>query len=167
MTDLMYLPKADVGFVGNWGGHVRVQATPENQGNVVMPVVPMSYYFGDQNGTVFLKTSVYGNPKWPVVKTGVKVLNPSSVEFKVDSICSSCTPSVRQQEITRLTLVDKQHLNAHCYIYAAFSDGSHTELTYEGTLHLLTPDELAAIDREVTQNGKLLTQINSKIPVNN
>lgn len=166
MTDMLYLPEANPGFVGNWGGHVRVEPS-QNQQNVAMPVVPMSYYFGEQNGTVFLRTNVYGDPKWPIVKTAVKVLNPKSVEFKIDSVCDSCTPPVRQQEVTRLTLVDQQHLDAHCYTYADFQGDGHTELTYKGTLHLLTPEELAAIDREVARKGKLLTKINSKIPVNN
>jgi predicted nucleic acid-binding Zn ribbon protein len=167
MTDMLYLPKADTGFVGNWGGHVRVQPAAGSRQNVVMPVVPMSYYFGEQNGTVFLRTNVYGDPKWPVVKTGVKVLSPRSIEFTIDSVCDSCAPPVRQQEVTRLTLVDQQHLDAHCYTYADFHGDGHAELTYKGTLHLLTPEELAAIDREVASKGALLTKINSKIPVNN
>jgi hypothetical protein len=163
MANLLLLPKADNGFAGSWGGHLRVQADPQDMRYVSTPEVPMSYYFGEQNGVVFLKTNVYGNPQWPVVKTGVKVLTPKSIEFRLDSLCNSCAPPVRQQEVTRLTLINPRQLQAQCYSYAYSIGDGHVELTYNGVLHLLTPDELAAIDREVQRNGKLLTTIDSKV----
>ncbi len=166
-ANLMYLPKADSGFVGSWGGHLRVQAPPGEMREVTMAVVPDSYYFGERNGVVFIKTNVYGNPQWPVVKTGVKVLNSRSIEFRIDSICKSCAPPQRQQEVTRLTLINPQQLAARVYAYSYRSGDGHVELTYKGTLHLLTPNELAAIDREVERDGKFLTRINRKIPINN
>lgn len=165
MANMLLLPQADSGFVGSWGGHVRVQATPRDMRYVSMRKVPMSYYFGERNGVVFLKTSVYGDPQWPVVKTGVKVLTPRSIEFRLDSICKSCTPQVRQQEITRLTLMNKRQLKAQCYTYAYSRGDGHVELTYKGTLSLLNSSALAAIDREVRRNGKFLKAIDSKIAV--
>jgi hypothetical protein len=157
--DLFLLPKADTGFAGSWGGHVRVQANAQDMRNVTTPEIPMSYYFGEQNGVVFLKTSVYGNPKWPVVKSEVKVLNSKSVEIKLDSLCRSCTPPVHQQEISRLTLINAQQLQAESYSYSYATGDGHVELTYKGTSHLLTPDELAALNREVERSGKLLANI--------
>lgn len=128
--------------------------------------VPMSYYFGERNGVVFLKTDVYGDPQWPVIKTGVKVLGPDSIEFRIDSMCKNCVPGQRQQEVTRLTLKGKNELAAEVYTYSYTSGDGHIELVYTGTLHLLDPQQLAALDREVEHNGKLLTKINSTIQVN-
>ena len=164
-ASLMLLPKADSGFVGSWGGYVQVLSKPNSRRFVAMSKVPMSYYFGEQNGVVFLKTNVYGNPKWPVVKTAVRVLTPKSVEFKLDSICRSCPSPVRQQEITRLTLAGNHELRAHCYTYAYSSGDGQVEIQYKGVLRLLTPGELAAIDKAVENKGKLLTTINSKVAV--
>ncbi len=161
---LFLLPSADTGFVGSWGGYVHLQPGPENAG-ATMQDIPMSYYLGEQNGVVFLKTSVYGNPKWPVVKSAVKVLSPKSIEFKLDSECASCTPPVKQQEVTRLTLVHKNQLEAESDSYADFTGAGHTQLSYKGTLRLMTPDELSSIDHAVEHDGKLLTTINSKQPV--
>ena len=165
IANMLLLPKADAGFVGRWGGHVHLQPAQQDMRYASMPRVPMSYYFGQQNGVVFLKTNVYGDPQWPVVKTGVKVITPKSIEFRLDSVCKSCTPPVRQQEVTRLTLMSTRQLQAECYTYAYSSGDGHAELIYKGVLHLLTPDELAAIDREVENKGKLLTTINSRLPV--
>ena len=162
---LMLLPKANSAFVGSWGGYVQVQSKPNSRRFVALSKMPMSYYFGEQNGVVFLKTNVYGNPQWPVVKTAVKVLTPTSVEFKLDSICKSCPSPVRQQEITRLTLTDNHELRAHCYTYAYASGDGQVQLEYKGVLRLLTADELAAIDKAVENKGKLLTTINSKVAV--
>jgi hypothetical protein len=162
---LFLLPNADTGFVGSWGGYVQLQPGAQNAASAGMQQIPMSYYLGEQNGVVFLKTSVYGDPKWPVVKSAVRVLSPKSIEIKLDLECESCTPPVKQQEVTRLTLIDKQKLEAESDSYAYFSGDGHAELTYKGTLSLLTPDQLAAIDHAVEHDGKLLTTINTKQPV--
>lgn len=167
MPNLFLLPKADQGFAGSWGGHVQIQAASSQMGYAQTSEVAMSYYFGERNGVVFLKTNVYGDPQWPVVKSAVKVIDPHTIEFRLDSLCRSCTPQVRQQEVTRLTLLDHQHMRAHCYTYAYSVGDGHVALNYEGTLHLLTPAELAAIDREVQRNNSLLTTINSKMALPN
>lgn len=165
-ADLMLLPKADTGFVGTWGGTLKVQATPDQLQYVVMKEAPASYYFGERDGVVFIKTDVYGDPQWPVVKTGVKVLNPRSVQFRVDSECKPCQPSERQQEVTTLTLVNPNEVDAQVSTYCYKSGDSYVQLSYSGEMHLLTPAELAAINREVESDGKLLTRINSKASVN-
>lgn len=161
---LFLLPSANTGFVGSWGGYVHLQPGPQNA-SATMQDVPMSYYLGEQNGVVFLKTSVYGDPKWPVVKSAVKVLTPTSIEFKLDSECASCTPPVKQQEVTRLTLIGNKQLEATSDSYADFAGAGHTQLSYKGTLRPMTPDELSSIDHAVEHGGKLLTTINSKQPV--
>ncbi len=166
-TSLMYLPKADAGFVGSWGGDLRVQPAAGEMKYVAAKVAPASYYFGERNGVVFISTNVYGDPQWPVVKTGVKVLNSRSIEFRIDSICKNCSLPERQQEVTRLTLVNPKEVDAEVYTYGYRSSDGHVELTYKGRLHLLTPSELAAINREVEQSGKLLTRIDSKVSVDN
>ena len=163
VSDMLLLPQADTGFVGSWGGFVYAQTTPQQTVQPAMTKVPMSYYFGQSNGEVFLKTQVYGDPKWPVVKDWVKVLNSKSIEFGLDSMCSSCTPPVRQQEVTRLTL-DNGQLDAQSNTYAYASGDGHVEFDYKGTLHPLTPDELAALDHEVEREGTFLKSINSKVP---
>jgi ribosomal protein L40E len=161
---LFLLPNVDTGFVGSWGGYAKLQPG-QNAASATVQQIPMSYYLGEQNGVVFLKTSVYGDPKWPVVKSAVRVLSPKSVEIKLDSECESCTPPVKQQEITRLALINKEKLEAECDSYAYFKGDGHVDLSYKGTLSLLTPDQLAAIDHAVEHDGKLLTTINSKQPV--
>ncbi|HLH75400.1 MAG TPA: hypothetical protein VKV28_01215 [Candidatus Binataceae bacterium] len=167
MSDLFLLPKVDQGFAGSWGGHVQIQAATSQMSYAQSSDVAMSYYFGERNGVVFLKTNVYGDPQWPVVKTAVKVIDPKTIEFRLDSLCRSCTPEVRQQEVTRLTLIDHQHMRAHCYTYAYSVGDGHAQLNYEGILHLLTPAELAAIDREVQRGNSLLSTINSKTALPN
>jgi hypothetical protein len=162
MPNLFLLPKADRGFAGSWGGHVQIQAATSQLGYAQSSEVAMSYYFGERNGVVFLKTNVYGDPKWPVVKTAVKVIDPKTIELRLDSLCRSCAPQVRQQEVTRLTLIDRQHMRAHCYTYAYSVGDGHVQLNYDGTLHLLTAAELAAIDREVQRGNSLLSTINSR-----
>jgi hypothetical protein len=167
VADLMLLPKAATGFVGTWGGTLKVQAAPDQMQYVVMKKAPASYYFGERDGVVFIKTDVYGDPQWPVVKTGVKVLNPRSVQFRIDSECKSCQPSERQQEVTTLTLVSPKEVDAQVSTYCYRSGDGYVQLNYSGKMHLLTPEELAAINREVERDGKLLTRINSKVSVNN
>ncbi len=166
-ANLLYLPHADTGFVGTWGGTVHVvsvsgQGSPSTTGDV-----PMSYLFGERNGEVFLKTRVYGDPKWPVVKSSVKVLSPKSVEFTLNSVCASCMPPVSQTETTRLTLVANDKLSAECDTYAFASGGGHVDVKYAGDLHSLTPQELGQLDAKVREEGKLLTTIDSKSRVGN
>lgn len=165
-ANLMLLPKADTGFVGTWGGTLKVQATPDQMQYVTMKQAPASYYFGERDGVVFIKTDVYGDPRWPVVKTGVKVLNPRSVEFRIDSECKSCQPAERQQEVTTLTLVNPNEVDAQVATYCYESGDNYVQLNYSGKMHLLTPAQLSAINREVEHDGKLLTQINSKAAAN-
>ena len=163
-SSMLMLPQAATGFVGSWGGYIYAQTTPHQILQPVMTKVPMSYYFGERNGEVFLKTQVYGDPKWPVVKSGVKVLNPKSIEFTLDSFCKSCTPPVHQQEITMLTLINGQELEAESSTKAYTSGGGHVEFDYKGTLYPLNQQQLAEIDREVEHAGSFLKSINSKIP---
>jgi zinc-ribbon domain len=166
-ANLMFLPKANLSFVGDWGGHLRIQGAAAENANVALKVVPASFYFGEKNGLVYLKTNLYGDPKWSVVKTAVKVIDPQSVEFSVDSFCKTCTPPQSQQQVTRLTLIGSSQLDAKVYSHSAAPGGAHGEMTYAGTLHLLTPAELDAIDREVQRDGKFMAKVNSKVPVNN
>jgi hypothetical protein len=165
-ANLMFLPKANLSFVGNWGGHLKVQGGAASA-SATLKVVPASFYFGEQNGEVYLRTNLYGNPQWSVVKTAVKVINPQSVEFRVDSICKTCTPPQREQQVTSLSLINSSQLDAKVYTYSDAGGGGPSELTYSGTLHPLTPAELDAIDREVERDGKFMAKVNSKVPVNN
>ena len=165
-ANLLYLPHADRGFVGSWGGSVHIVSVTGDARSATTSNVPMSYFFGERNGEVYLKTRVYGDPKWPVVKTAVKVLGPKSVEFTLNSVCPSCMPPVSQTEKTRLTLTSANQLDAQCDTYAFASGGGHVDLKYAGVLHPLTQRELAQIDAQVRQQGKLLTTIDSKVPVN-
>ena len=91
--------------------------------------------------------------------------HPTSIEFKLDSECASCTPPVKQQEVTRLKLIGNKQLEATSDSYADFAGEGHTQLSYKGTLRPMTPDELSSIDHAVEHDGKLLTTINSKQPV--
>ncbi len=166
VANLLYLPHADSGFIGSWGGSVHVASVSGDARSAAANDVPMSYYFGERGGEVYLQTHVYGDPKWPVVKSSVKVLNPRSVEFTLNSVCASCMPPVSQTEATRLTLINSRELAAECDTYAYASGDGHVEIKYAGTLHLLTPQELAQIDAAVKSEGKLLTTIDSKVPLN-
>jgi hypothetical protein len=78
-------------------------------------------------------------------------------------MCSSCTPPVRQQEITQLTL-NNGALEADSNTYAYASGDGHVQFDYKGTLRPLNPQELAALDREVERDGTFLKSINSKVP---
>src|SRR5579875_199878 len=161
-ANLLYLPHADTGFVGTWGGTVHVVSVSGQGRPATTGGVPMSYLFGERNGEVFLKTRVYGDPIWPVVKSAVKVLSPKSVEFTLNSVCASCMPPVSQTETTRLTLIANDKLSAECETYAFASGGGHVDVKYAGTLHPLTPQELEQLDAKVREEGKLLTTIDSK-----
>jgi hypothetical protein len=165
-ADLMFLPKANLSFVGDWGGHLQVQGSASAVAAAKFKSVPASFFFGQQNGEVYLTTNLYGNPKWKVVKTRVKVIDPQNIEFSVDSLCQSCTPPQREQQVTRLTLVNSSELQAKVYSYSA-AGGAQGELSYSGTLHPLTTTELDAIDREVRRDGKFMAKVNSEVPASN
>jgi hypothetical protein len=163
VSNMLLLPQADTGFVGSWGGYVYAQTAPQQAAQPALAKVPMSYYFGQRDGIVFLKTQVYGDPKWPVVKDWVKVVNSKSIEFGLDSMCSLCTPPVRQQEVTRLTL-NNGSLEADSNTYAYASGDGHVQFDYKGTLHPLNPQELDALNHEVEKEGTFLKSINSNVP---
>jgi hypothetical protein len=153
------LPAANQSFVGTWGGHVTVD--PSDTKLVGDPVMPSSYYFGVMNGTVYLRTEVYGNSSWPVVKSSVALLDPSRVRFQLDSRCDTCKPSCREVEVTTLKLVDDKTLDVEVDGYAYWQGDGHTQVTYRGTLHPIDAQALAAIDAEVKRNHVLLTKINA------
>jgi len=153
------LPAANQHFIGTWGGHVTVE--PSEAKLVGDPVMPTSYYFGEMNGTIYLRTEVYGNSSWPVVKSSVALLDPSRVRFQLDSLCSSCTPQCREVEVTTLKLADDKTLEVEVDGYAYWQGDGHTLVTYRGTLHPINAQELAAIDAEVKRHHVLLTKINA------
>jgi len=164
ISDMLLLPQADAGFVGSWGGYVYAQTNPQQAVQPVMTKVPMSYFFAERDGVIFLKTQVYGDPKWPVVKDSVKVINSKSIDFELDSICSSCTPPVRQEQITRLTL-NNGALEADSTTYSYASGDGHDQLEYKGTLHPLNQQQLDALNHEVEKDGTFLKSIKSNVPV--
>ncbi|HUY38652.1 MAG TPA: hypothetical protein VMV13_07465 [Candidatus Binataceae bacterium] len=153
------LPAANQHFVGTWGGHVSVD--PSQTKLVGQAVMPASYYFGVMNGTIYLRTEVYGNAAWPVVKSSVKLLDPSQVRFQLDSMCSTCKPQCREVEATTLKLVNDNSLEVEVNGYAYWQGDGFTQVNYHGTLHPMDAQQLAAIDAEVQRNHVLLTKINA------
>lgn len=153
------LPAANQHFVGTWGGHVSVN--PSQTKLVGEPVMPASYYFGVMNGTIYLRTEVYGNAAWPVVKSSVKLLDPSQVRFQLDSLCSTCKPQCREVEVTTLKLVDEKSLEVEVDGYAYWQGDGFTQVNCRGTLHPMDAQQIAAIDAEVQRNHVLLTKIDA------
>jgi hypothetical protein len=153
------LPEANQNFVGTWGGHVSVD--PSQTKLVGEPVMPASYYFGVMNGTIYLRTEVYGNAAWPVVKSSVKLLDPSQVRFQLDSLCSTCKPPCREVEITTLKLTDSKSLDVEVNGYAYWQGDGFTQVNYHGTLHPMDAQQIAAIDAEVEHDHVLLTKIDA------
>ena len=153
------LPTANQHFIGSWGGHLSVD--PSQAKLVTDPVMPASYYFGVMNGTIYLRTAVYGSAQWPVVRSSVKLLDSSRVRFQLDSLCSTCKPQCREVEVTTLKLVDDKTLDVQVDGYAYWQGDGHTLVTYHGTLHPVDAQQLATIDSEVKRNHVLLTKINA------
>ncbi|HUY28343.1 MAG TPA: hypothetical protein VMV27_13070 [Candidatus Binataceae bacterium] len=153
------LPAANQGFVGTWGGHLSVD--PSQTKLVGDPVMPASYYFGVMNGTIYLRTEVYGNAAWPVVRSSVKLLDPSRVRFQLDSLCSTCKPQCREVEVTTLKLAGDKTLDVEVDGYAYWHGDGRTMVNYHGTLHPADAQQIAAIDSEVKRNHVLLTKINA------
>ncbi|MHB8383468.1 MAG: hypothetical protein ACYDC3_14170 [Candidatus Binataceae bacterium] len=153
------LPEANQSFIGTWGGHVSVD--PSQTKLVGQAVMPASYYFGVMDGTIYLRTEVYGNSAWPVVKSSVKLLDPSRVRFELDSLCSTCKPQCREVEDTTLKLNADKSLDVQVDGYAYWQGDGHTQVNYHGTLHPADARQISAIDSEVKRNHVLLTKINS------
>lgn len=153
------LPEANQSFIGTWGGHLTVD--PSQTKLVGQAVMPASYYFGVMNGTIYLRTEVYGNAAWPVVKSSVKLLDPSRVRFQLDSLCSTCKPQCREVEDTTLKLNADKSLDVQVDGYAYWKGDGFTQVNYHGTLHPADAQQVAAIDNEVKRNHVLLTKINA------
>jgi len=160
LGNLFELPKADKAFVGTWGGYLAVGALRDVR--VARNVLPATYYFGERQGVVYLKTAVYGDPAWPIVKKSVKVLTPRKVEFQLDSLCSSCSPQAREVEVTTLDLTGHGTIDAHVYGYSYHTGDGHAQATYSGTLKPLNLAQAGTIERQVERNNTLLTHIDSK-----
>ncbi len=124
----------------------------------------MSYLFGEENGVVSLRTAVYGDADWPIVKKSVQLLTPKQVQFQLDSECRDCRPVVKEVEFTTLKLTDQGTLDAHAYGYAYRSGDGHQEVEYAGVLHQLSAQQVAAFDRAVERNHTLLTKIQTHRP---
>ncbi|MBF6567630.1 MAG: hypothetical protein IVW54_01990 [Candidatus Binataceae bacterium] len=154
------LPHADRGFIGAWGGSLEVN--PAQAQHATVTRLPTSYYFGERGGTVYLSTSVYGDAKWPVVKTDVKLLDSRRVRFQLDSSCISCQPPGRQVEVTTLTLTGKNSMRADVDGYTYWQGDGHNNVDYHGELHPLTRAQVEAIDRNIESNHVLLSKIKAR-----
>jgi hypothetical protein len=157
---IFLLPKADPAFVGSWGGELKVD--PADARYTTHPAAPTSYYFGERNGTVYLRTAIYGRPNFPVVETHVELLDSRRVRFQIDSRCDTCSPPCREVETTTLKLVGAKAMQAHLVAYSYWQGDGHEQVDYVGELHPLTDAELSAIDNQVRRNHVLLGRINAK-----
>jgi hypothetical protein len=156
------LPAADHGFTGSWGGYIKV--IPADQQFTHDPVVPTSYYFGERDGMVYLRTEIYGKARWPVMKSEVKLLDAHRVRLQVDSLCDTCRPPTREVEVTVLKLTGPKTLDEHVIAYSYRQGDGHQQVEYRGVLQPLDQSQLAAIDRAVEHNHVFLGRINTSRP---
>jgi hypothetical protein len=162
--DMFFLPKADRNFVGIWGGYARLKSQPEGE-VITSSRLPMTYYFGQQGDKVYLRTAIYGNASWPVVRARVTALTPERVQFQVDSACADCSTPIRQVEVTTLTLQPDRSMKVVVRGYAYRNGDGHGLVVYEGVLHRLNTEQADAISRQVKQNHVRLGAIKTARPV--
>ena len=129
-------------------------------------LLPTTYYFGECHGAGSLKTAVYGDPAWPIVKKSVKVLTPRQVEFQFDALWSSCSPQVREVEVTTLNLTGHGTSDAHLYGYSYRTDDGHAQAIYSGTLEPLNLAQAENIEHQLERNDSLLTPIDTSVSSN-
>jgi len=154
------LPSADHEFIGSWGGYVKV--IPADSQFTKDPVIPVSYYFGERNGVVYLRTEIYGNAQWPVLRSDVKMLDPRRVRFQIDSLCASCRPQGREVEVTTLKLADAKTLDEHVTAYCYWQGDGHQQVEFRGELHPLDQAQQAEINQQVERHHVLLGRINAR-----
>ena len=129
-------------------------------------LLPTTSYFGECHGAGSLKTAVYGDPAWPIVKRSVKVLTPLQVEFQFDALWSSCTPQVREVEVTTLNLTGHGTSGAHVYGYSYCTGDGHAQATYSGMLKPLNLAQAENIERQLERNNTLLTPGDTSVSSN-
>ena len=117
----------------------------------------MSLLFGERDGNVFLRTTVFGSPDSNVLRTGADVIGPRDVTLKIEGLEIAHRPPVRHVEKLRLSLNEAGALDVvkSVSLYVTGDSEPFAEADYQGTLHQLTGDEERELNREVTERGEV------------
>ncbi|MGH7779095.1 MAG: hypothetical protein ACREQR_04625 [Candidatus Binataceae bacterium] len=154
-AQVLSLPQASTDFIGKWGGHLDLtrnygQGHPPEQTGVSM-------VFGEQEGSVVLATTVFGNAQAQILETKASTDGPRTVKLIVKGLELGDDPPLRHVEKITLEMIDKNQVKCHKSVdlYVSGFSNPAMEAEYEGTLHPLTRREDRMLTEEAIRNGQV------------
>jgi hypothetical protein len=154
---VLIIPQASRDFVGRWGGRLRLQGV---SGGAVNPPADsiVGLKFGQTNGSVFMRTTVFAPPGSNVLKAGAEALTPRQINLRIDGYDIDETPPVRHVEKLNLTLdvgSNVMKCTKRVELYARGAPMPFATVVYEGHLSQLSDGSQQDLAREVLDSGSI------------
>ncbi|MGH7947642.1 MAG: hypothetical protein ACREQF_00235 [Candidatus Binataceae bacterium] len=152
---VLIIPQASHDFVGRWGGRLRLQGVRGRAVNAP-PDSIVSLKFGDSNGSVFMRTTVFAPPGSNVLKTDAEALTPHEISLRIDGYDVDTIPPVRHVEKLKLSLdVGSNVLKCtkRVELYVRGAPTPFAKIDYEGDLAQLSDSSHDDLAREVLDSG--------------
>ncbi len=154
---VLIIPQASRDFVGRWGGRLKLQDVVGR--DVRAPghsIVTLA--FGESDGTVFVRTTVFAPPGSNVLKTDAAALTPRQIQLNIDGFDIDETPPVRHVERLNLVLDAGSNVmkcSKQVELYLRGSPTPFSQIIYEGELGQLSERDEADLAREVFETGNV------------
>ncbi|MHB8384404.1 MAG: hypothetical protein ACYDC3_18935 [Candidatus Binataceae bacterium] len=154
-AQVLTLPQASTDFIGKWGGHLDL--TRHYGHGAPPPQTGVSLIFGEQNGSVVLATTVFGNANAQILSTKAVTDGPRTVKLEVKGLELGSDPPLRHIEKVTLQMIDKDQVKCHKLvdIYVSGFHDPAMEAEYTGTLHPLTRREDRRLTEEAIESGQV------------
>lgn len=158
-NSVLIIPQASHDFVGEWGGRLSLAAV---RGRVTPPSdAIVSIFFGEQNGSVVMRTTAFANPNSHILRTSVKALDARNVELKLEGLEVNRDPPVRHIETLNLALSEKGNAlvcTKYVDLYVPGLAAPLVSIEYKGKLRVIDAAQRAELEREVIQSGEVPQQ---------
>jgi hypothetical protein len=149
------IPQASRDFIGEWGGYLRLDNV---LGDIDAPeeaIVGLA--FGEESGTVFMRTTAFARRSSIITKTTAQLLNPRRLKLTIEGYELKANPPLKHVESLSIALVGKNKMDCLKYVDFYLPGGGNpvASIDYHGSLRQLTEAERQELQQEVMQSGAI------------
>ncbi|HEY2664856.1 MAG TPA: hypothetical protein VGI47_10985 [Candidatus Binataceae bacterium] len=149
------IPQASRDFIGEWGGYLGVDKV---QGDIDAPdEAIVSLAFGEDNGTVFMRTTAFAGRHSMITKTTAQLLDPRRIKLTLEGYELKASPPLKHVESLSIALIGKNKMDCLKYVDFYLPGGGNpvASIDYHGSLRQLTEAELQEMQAEVMRSGSI------------
>ena len=149
------IPQASRDFIGELGGYLRVDKV---LGDIDAPdEAIVSLAFGEDNGTVFMRTTAFAGRHSMITKTTAQLLDPRRIKLRLEGYELKASPPLKHVESLSIALTGRDKMDCLKYVDFYLPGGGTpvASIDYHGSLRQLSEAELREMQEEVVRSGSI------------